>query len=76
MRFTAALDSRSSHIATGRPTASDSAADQSRADSAAGPRLPSIDSGRPTTSPPASCFTQIAATSAAFRVSFARFSAP
>ena len=52
-RLTAALDIRSSCMAIGSPNASDNAPAQSRAAWAAGPAEPSIDSGNPTTQPPA-----------------------
>jgi len=71
-RFTAALDKRSSHSAHAKPVASDNARAQSRAACAAGPSVPSIDSGNPTTSPAAPCLRASAAISAAFTLSLPR----
>jgi len=64
-RLTADDDSRSSHNAAGRAARSDSARAQSRTACAAGPMVPSIDSGQPTTSPAAPSFRAILPTSAA-----------
>ena len=71
-----AVVSRSSHIAAGRPVAAETACAQSRAPCAAGPNSPSMPSGSPTTSPPASSFAAIREISAALAFSFARRSCP
>ena len=75
-RSTAAVDSRSSHIAARSRVASESASAQSRAACAAGPTDPSIDNGSPTTRPPAPSLLAIAAISAALSRSLPRFRLP
>ena len=76
MRFTAAEDRRSSNRAQGRPVASETARAQSLAAWAAGPMVPSIDSGRPTTRPAAPSLRAMAAISAALAAIFPRLMAP
>jgi len=71
-RLTAALDSRSSHNAAGSIVASDKARDQSRAACAAGPNVPSILNGSPTTRPAAFCARAIVMISAALAESLPR----
>ena len=75
-RLTADDDSRSSHSAAGRASASDSARTQSRTACAAGPIVPSMDSGQPTTSPAAPSFRATAPTAAAATASLPRGTLP
>lgn len=75
-RLTAALDIRSSNIATPNPVISDKSPAQSRALCAAGPTVPSIDNGNPTTRPPTSSFNAIFKISIAIAFIFPRFKIP
>ena len=75
-RLTAAEDSRSSHNAAGRPVTADKFSAQSRAACAAGPIVPSMLNGNPTTSPPTPSLRAMARISAAFCFSFPRFRLP
>jgi len=70
----AALD----HLYSADSRAYDELADsiESRAECAAGPKLPSMESGKPTTSPPAPSFAAIARNSSAAARSLPRFSVP